>query len=249
MVGWRNVVTAATLEATSQDASFPSSNLANPSTAELWKAASTAEQYLTVTPTGMQHIDYVGIARHNFGSAHIPFSVERLIDDVWQEIASPALAATDAPLIIRFRSDAGAPTRIRLQPGDAPAAAAVLYAGQSLLLPPNIEIGYTPITYGRRIDDEEDVSESGNFLGRPVYGETRQTTPRISYMDGDWYRQHMDKFVAAAMRRPFFWAWDPLHYPLEVGFCWIRKGSVVEPVIHTSSGHMQIDLPMRGIAA
>ena len=249
MIGWENVVTPTTITATSDDPAYPVTNLATPSTVEVWRAGSGATQYLTVTPPGLQAIDYIGVARHNFGSARIPVSVERFDGESWVEIVSPLLAGNDEPLIIRFEPGEGMPTRLRLDEGDAPATAAVVHAGPSLILPPHIQVGYTPINYGRRVDSEEDVSESGNFLGRPVFNEKRETTPRLSYIDGDWYRQNMDRFVAAAARRPFFFAWDPLHYPREVGYCWLRRGQVVEPVIHTALGHVQIDLPMRGIAA
>jgi len=175
--------------------------------------------------TGLQVIDYVGIARHNLGSANIAVSVERFDGENWLTVAGPILPGTDEPLIIRFEPAEGVQTRLCLAEGSEPAMTAVVHAGPSLILPPHVQVGYTPINYGRRIDSEEDVSESGNFLGRPVFNETRETIPRLSYIDGDWYRLNMDRFVAAAARRPFFWAWDPLHYPSEVGYCWIRRGA------------------------
>ena len=248
VIGYDSIVTTATIGTDTEDPLFPASNLANVSTGEVWLAADASEQHISITPAGADWIDYIGIARHNIGSAQIPISIEQYDGYEWAELVPPSLLATDEPLLFRFEANQGAPTRARLQTGDAPATAAVVYAGRSLVLPPNIQVPFTPINYGRLVDDQEDVSESGHFLGRQVFGETRESAMNLSMIDSDWYRQKMDPFIASGVRRPFFVAWNPLRYPREVGFCWFKPGNVPKPREQTIMGHMQIELQMRGIA-
>lgn len=251
VIGWQNIVTTGTLAADTEASGFPASNVANPSTAEIWKAADTTKQYLTVTPPGMEPVDYWAVARHNFGSAKIPISIERYdaIEDEWQEIVAPFLLSNDEPLMIRFDANEGAPTRLCMDVGSEPATAAVVYAGKLLILPPHISLGFTPINYGRRTDVSEDVSERGNFLGRPQFSSWRESVMSLVYIDEDWYEANMDAFIEAAQSRPFFVAWNPLHRPRHVGYCWIKAGSNPEPSYQTSTGLLSIELPMRGIAS
>src|SRR5690606_2128225 len=75
-LGWRNLVTPENIEASSNAAGLPALNLANPTTFELWRAASAGTATLTVTFSGFEAVDYVGIARHNFGSAGVGYTLQ-----------------------------------------------------------------------------------------------------------------------------------------------------------------------------
>src|SRR5687768_7274229 len=89
VIGWHNVVTASTIVATNEDASYPASNLANPTTHLEWRIDDDTEQYLTVTTNCIDEIDYVGIAGHNYGSGEIPVSVgyfDTSSPPVWVEL-------------------------------------------------------------------------------------------------------------------------------------------------------------------
>lgn len=78
IIGYRNQVTAGNVTATSSNADFPVSNVANPSTALLWKSTPlpVADQYLTVILDSPDDVDYLAVAAHNFGSGLMTVSVE-----------------------------------------------------------------------------------------------------------------------------------------------------------------------------
>ena len=154
VIGWRNVITIGGLTADSADPNFPVTNLANPSTALLWRSVTTDEQYVTATFDEIDPVDYVGVARHNFGSANIPVSVEGATelnsdgDPEWFDLTDDVIPANDAPLIFRFEPQSLIAIRLRMQEGDAAPTAAVMYVGRLLVLQRRIYVGHTPLTHG-----------------------------------------------------------------------------------------------------
>ena len=75
-----------------------------------------------------------------------------------------------------------------------------------------------PINYGRRTTIVDGMSESGNFLGRIVLGEHRQSTAEFEWFTPDFYRSDIDEFLEAAQEFPFFWAWRRRNIQLN-GLC------------------------------
>lgn len=244
-VGWHNVVVASGIVADTEEANYPASNLANPATHLEWRAADDTEQYLTVTTNYVEDIDYVGIAKHNFGTAEIVVSIEGFIDGVWEEIAEEVMPADDSPLIFRFAAQSLAQVRIRLQPGSSEARAAVVYVGKLLDLERKIYVGHTPMTDGRKSNVANGMSESGNFLGRIVLGEWRDTTVPLSLISPAWFRTYMRPFLAVAKEVPFFFAWRPHTYKNEVGYGWFTDDPKPAPV--GPSNLIALDWALSGI--
>lgn len=229
-VGWHNVVVASGIVADTQEANYPASNLANPATHLEWRAADDSEQYLTVTTNEVDPIDYVGIAKHNFGTAEIVVSIEGLIDGDWEEIVEEVMLADDSPVIFRFAAQSLAQVRVRLQSGSDVPRAAVIYVGKLLDLERKIYVGHTPLPHGRKSTVANGMSESGNFLGRIVLGEWRETTVPLSLISPGWFRTNMVPFLAVAKEIPFFFAWRPHTYKNEVGYGWFTDDPKPAPV-------------------
>lgn len=255
IIGYDNLVTAANISATTQEAGSPASNMANPSTALRWRAligSSAADQFIRIDVATVEQIDYVGIARHNFGSAQIAVSVEGMANadaspETWIEIVQETIPANDQPLILRFAPAAYAAVRMRLQPGIVAPTAAVVYVGKLLVLQRRVSVGHTPINYGRASKVINARSESGNFLGRIVLNETTKTAVSLQNLTPDWYRSYFDPFVTAGRENPFFWAWRPTDYPAECGYAWLTDDPV--PTNQRSNGMMQVSFEMGGIYA
>ena len=142
--------------------------------------------------------------------------------------------------------DVLAEVRLVLQPGNAPPQAAVIYVGSLLTLPRKIWQGQTPITHGRRQRVVNGVSESGQFLGRIITTSWRETKVDLLLIDPDTYRSDIDPFLEAAQENPFFFAWRPVRYPDEVGYCWLINEP--EPVNEGPSGLVALELHLQGIA-
>jgi hypothetical protein len=254
VVGWHNLVTADNVTAGTENSDYPAVNLATNRTFERWQALDTSEQRLVVTPNYMGDVDYIAVARHNFGTAHIEVSVEVYTElDVlglpdWQEVVSSVMPADNKPLIFRFAPQGLLGICLRLRSGDAPPRAAVLYTGKLLILPSTLQTDFTPLNLGRVITLASNENDVGDYLGRTVLSQTLESTVRLMYLDPQWYRESMDPFVAASAITPFFFAWNPLEHPEEAGFAWIRAESNPQPRIYENVGLMSIELEMEGIS-
>lgn len=246
IIGWHNLVTAGVVSATSEDADHPASNLASPSTAETWLAASAAAQTVTVTISDPNPIDYVALARHNLGSEGIGVTLEGEAASVWSELGT-ANPSDDRPMLFRFTP--AVLTGVRLVLGAAttnPATIAVVYAGKLLEMPHGVEPGYTPLPYSRKSRITNGQSETGQFLGRIVTGAELGSAAAWRGLDPDWYRTDMAPFVEASDQRPFFFSWRPESRPLEVGYAWLSQ--TPSPTIEKNDELLAIQLDMGAIA-
>ncbi len=251
---YRNFVTAAGISATSAEADYPASNLANLLThsSAVWRATSTAEQELVFTIAELEYIDGFGIAGHNLGSAEIGLTIEVYTDGAWVEVYD-GMPANDAPLL--FRSDLYPVSQVRLTlaEGNEPAEIAVVQIAPLLVVQRRIWMGHTPITMGVVTDVVGGMSQSGAYLGSIVLGEYNSTAIDLKNLTPDWYRENFDPFIRAAKTQPFFFAWRPVDYPDEIGFCWLTNNP--KPVNQrrrrsatgTDHGLMSVQLQVNGI--
>lgn len=250
LIGYINYITTANIVASEASvAGYPVSNLANSSTAAFWRSSNTNTQYLTATIGGLYQIDYIGIARHNFGSAAIAVSVE--IQDeplgAWTEIVADSLLANNNARIFRFNPQFCYAIRLKLAAGTAAPQAAVVYIGKLLSVQQRIYVGHSPITLNRRVEVVNGMSESGNYLGRIITGSNLTTSASFTHLDPRWYRLQFDPFVVAAQNQPFFFAWRPFSYPNETGFAWLTNDP--SPSNMLPNGMMQVSLEMSGVSS
>jgi len=250
LIGYHNLVTTSNVTAETAATGYPASNLANPITAPGagWRAADSTAQAVSVAVDTVEPIDYIAIARHNLGSAAISVTVEGSTNDGadWFELVQEVLLPSDAPALFRFTPQALTDIRLSLGAGDDPAQIAVLYTGLLLALQRRIYVGHVPIPYGRSAKIANGRSEGGDFLGRIVLSEQVATAVDLKNITPAWYRSAMDPFILASKEAPFFFAWRPGDYPLEVGFAWMTNDP--QPQNSRSNGMMQVGLEMTGIA-
>lgn len=245
LIGYDNKVTESNIAATDSASGYPVTNLGNVSTAEEWRANSTGVKYLTCTMSG-ESVDYVGVAKHNFGSAGIAVSVETYDGSVWTEVCEAVFLPDDAPVIFRFDEDAPVGVRLKLAAGSSAPRCAIMYVGLLLKLQRNLYVGHTPINLASDPTVITGMSEEANFLGRVTTGRSAGTTIALQNLTPGWYRTYMKPFLRAAETTPFFFAWRPQGYPREVGFTWIA-GKMPVPQNQRPNGMMKIDLSLRGI--
>jgi hypothetical protein len=249
LIGWRNLVTVANVSADGEDDAFPVSNVANPSTALRWVGAAASEQHLTVAIPDGEDFDYVGVARHNFGSARIPVSIEILPEGevTWTEVVGDHLFADDTPLIFRLEAQVGGSVRIRMQAGEAAPSVAVMFVGRLLVVQRRIYVGHTPIHMGRTRTVVNGRSEGGAYLGSIVTGEQLSSSAEFRNLTPNWFRTYMLPFTTNGKGTPFFFAWRPASYPRETGYVWLTGDPV--PVNQRSNGMMSVGLDYDGTVA
>lgn len=247
-IGWRNLVTVLNVTADSEDADYPATNLANPLTTNEWRSETTAEQYLTAAVATLDDVDYVGIARHNFGSAGIAVSIG-YDDGGWVELVAPQIPADDQPMMFVFTPQSLAAVQVKLAAGSEAPRAAVLYVGKLLVCERGFPVdGKIAVPrFRRKTTVVNGRSESGDYTGRIVTGQWRGFDIAFTHLTPDWYREAFDPFLEAAQDdTPFFYAWASVDYPYEVAYAWLQ-GEDPEPDTDPVTGRVDVTLSCGGI--
>lgn len=245
-IGYQNLVAPANVSADSEQAFFPVVNLTNPATNIFWWSNSLDEQFLNITPGLNAGVDYIAFANHNFGSGGIAYQVQASNDNVtWDDIGDELIPENDTPHMQIFPLSVYLFWRVRLAPTTAVPRIAVMYLGKVLVLQRRIYVGHIPITMGDNTTVSNNRSEKGQFLGRVVRREYAETSIDLKNLTADWVRSYLLDFIEQAKVLPFFWAWRPIDYPREVGYCWTTDD--INPKNQRPNGMMQVQIKVQGI--
>lgn len=230
------------ISASSAADGFPASAANNALTYSFWKPVSSSSNWV-IDYGEVKSVDYVGIAAHEIGSVGATVYVDVWNGTAWVNIISHT-PANDSPIMFIFDELTVSSVRVRLT-GGAPRVG-VIYTGIALVMERAIYGGHSPITLSRVTSYSNNVSESGQWLGRSVKSKGSATTFAWSNLTAAWYRQYFDSFVSSAKTQPFFIAWRPDQYPDEVGYCWTNKD-----IVPSNSGQrdlMSVSLAVEGLA-
>lgn len=252
IIGWNNIITTGNIFATTADANYPVTNLANPATHLYWQVGGAYSpaiyEYITITTGSADPVDYVAIAKHNIGSLGITVGVgyfDLSSPPVWTTLVADSILANDSPALFRFTAQPLATISLRLGPTSLLARIAVMYAGKLLVLPRKIYQGLVPINYGRIAKVTSGRSEAGNFLGRIVTQEFVKDTIPLSLIEPAYFRSYIAAFLADSKENPFFFAWRPQTYPAEIGYCHMTNDPA--PINEAPHGLISMSLEMTGI--
>lgn len=244
--GYRNLITG--VDADSEDADHPASNLLNVLTFPdaQWWSGSTSAQNVEFEITGDDVCDYAAIAEHNFGTAGITVKWQAFNGSTWDDLTNEVLPGDDSPLIFRYAAqplDGG--VRMVCGAGSQAPRCAIAYVGPSLIAQRRLYVGHMPIRMARTTDVVAGMSETADFLGRIVTAESVGNTIDLKNLTAAWVRDELDPFLVAAKTAPFFFAWRPEEFPLEVAFCWLTNQP--KPVNQRNNGMMSVQLQVNGI--
>ena len=252
LFGWHNVVTFSGLAASSAATGYPVTNLSTVSTIDRWRAADTSEQLVTVTGLDAA-IDYVGIARHNLGSAGIVVSVETLAADIgadWEEVFAGVLPGNDTDLMLQFDAAPVIGARLRLAAGDAAAEMAVLRIGKALRAQRGLQTDFVPFDRAVTTDKLDGENEYGDYLGTIITRQQIATTATINHLTDAWYEANMAQMVRALNEGdPFFFVADPVARPDLVGYCRVAGTARPKYSLRDSNYYVDLSLPMRAIVS
>jgi hypothetical protein len=255
IIGWQNIATEVNLSADSAEDDNPVTNLLNPATNLIWRAATASpagEEHLTIDLSNyLEEVDYIAVARHNFGSGGFTCSVEYLdtedSPDGWVELVEEVLLADDKPVVFRFTPAVYAGVRLRLQSsGETPPEAAVLYVGKLLVFEQGVQGDYTPLPFGRVATVVSGVAEAGDFLGRIITSSRSESQASFANLTPAWMRERLDPFLEVSAEQPFFFSWSPEAFPTEVGFAWLENNA--QPAFNID-GYGSVQFNMTGILA
>ena len=246
VIGWHNIATS--VAASTAAANHPVINLTNPATHLRWQGTNTGgSETLTITVPGSPGLlDYIAFAGHNLGSRAVPVTITGQLGGTQTLFTGVLLPGDDRPVIFRFTPGAYTSFSITLGAAAGNMRIAALYCGKLLVMPRKIYVGHTPINFGRMTNVVTGMSNNGNFLGRVVLQEKRTSQIAFQNIPPAFYRASVEPFVVHSLTKPFFFAWRPLTYPQEVGYCWATGD--IRPSNQLSNGFMEFSLDVEGIA-
>lgn len=163
----------------------------------------------------------------------------------WRTFGDEQLPADDQPIIWRFAEQTLMAVRLVVTPTATAPEVAVMYTDTLLEFQRRIYVGHRVLQYNRRSNVVTGFSDEANFLGRIVLGELNESALDLHNITPSFYRTDMEPWLRNAVRRPFFFAWRPTSYPLEVGFCWLTSDSQMSN--QRPNGMVQVSAGLRGI--
>jgi hypothetical protein len=165
---------------------------------------------------------------------------------LYNNLFSAALVpADDAPLLFLDSSRVGRYLRLTLTGTGAVPRVAVVYVGAVLAMEKAVAGGFRPITMSRDTVLSQSLSRGGQFLGQGFRRNGVTTSAAFKNLTAAWVRANFDSFSKSARSLPYFFAWNPAQYPLEVGYCWTDKDIV--PAYAGLLDNMEVSWTMRGI--
>lgn len=246
-IGWQTYTRdlSPIVTASSEVADGPADAVLREDTFEAWAPTSDSAWLKIDLGSGigaLQQIDYVGVVG-NLGSSGATLLAETSTDDVSYTTFASDLQPADDSAIMLLDSQRSIRT-LRLSV-DKRCRIAVVYLGLVLKMQKNVSGGYAPITMSRDTVLFNALSRGGQFLGQSVRRNGLSGSASFKNLTAAWVRSNFDPFAREARTFPYFFAWNPLNFPLEVGYCWADKDII--PRYSGLLDLMDVSWNMRGV--
>lgn len=201
-------------------------NALKPNTGERWRFPQTGGSALMRTDfAAPKQWDTVCVGAHNVGSLGGTVRVQYvpaggggalIFDDIQPENDDPIMLHSQA--LISSQS-------IQITVFGATGTVEVGYvsAGVALQMPRPFFGGHSPINDSDVTRYYHNMSESGNIIGQEIRSQGYQTSAQWNNIPDAWCRTYFGAFKQYAKTNPFFFAWNLLEYPTDVGFVRVNK--------------------------
>lgn len=253
LIGWQSIASQANIAAGGSDAGYPISNVWSGDTYTRWRhtnsGGSPAGVAIIFYNPELLAVDYIGMARHNLGSAGISFNC-RYFDGTWHDCgAGPRIPGDDTPIMDHFDGRTAIYFSIEFMiPAGAFVEVAHAKVGKVLKLSRPRYVGEIPGGMGKTVEKIGSKSYAGQHLGSVLISQGDKFNITQENVKPEFIRsQSMQDFFAhsyllqkksAGPVETFFFAWRPGEYPLEVQYC----GEITkfdQPSNQRSNGMMQ----------
>lgn len=225
---------------------YPKDAPLRPETWEFWRPpALPATWVLEFNAT--RAIDYVGIV-HNLASCAASVLVEtQLGAGAWVTFATDTAPGDNTPLLFLGESTSCSRIRLTITGGSIMPSISVVYVGEALAMERAVSGPYRPINMARETVLQASMSRGGHYLGQDYRRNSVAGQISFSKLSAAWIRSDFEPFAKAARKRPYFLAWNPGEFPLEVGYVWTEDDIV--PEYENIVDNMRVSWQARGIGA
>jgi hypothetical protein len=251
---WTRDLAASAVTVSSESDEGPGDMPNYPDTYTFWEPTSLPATRVVDFGTG-RDVDYGGLV-HTLGSSQCSVLLETSDGSlagspeaqVWTALGTEIAPGNDAPLMFLDTSRVGRYGRISVARAGSSTTMPrinVAHFGQVLAMPRGIQGGHSPMNLARDTELDRALSRGGQFLGQGFVRHGMTGSAAWRYLDPTWYRQYFDPFVQSARRYPFFFAWRPQTWPLEVGYAWALGN--IRPTNMGVREFMEVGFNMHGI--
>lgn len=234
-IGYRKL--DSTIIGTNTASGFDPDSVKNDFTYERWKSAGAGS--LVFDMGSIKAIDYIAIGAHTLAGVATEISISD--DGVDYELINDFVASTNNAVMVLFEEKE---TRyIKIEVNNI-AEIGVVYFGKVLVMQRSIYGGHTPITLSRTTEKNIYLSEEGEFLGKRIVRKGFETSYSFENLEASWVRNIFKPFIDHSITSPFFIAWRPSSFPLEVVYGWTD-----DDIVPSNSGtkdFMSVSFSVRG---
>jgi hypothetical protein len=246
-IGWDTItrdLLPSAVSASSDTQTGPADAVLRDDTAEYW-LPNTLPATLTIDFGRLEDVDYVGVAGHTLGSSACSLKLETSMDGVtFAQFGLDYVAADDSAQMFLDTVRQARLLRLSVSGAAAPKIA-VVYVGKVLVMEKRVTGGYVPITMARNTVKRNQVSRGGQFVSTSIRRMGVDGTATFEHLSSSFVRNSFDPFVKSARTFPYFFAWNPLTFPLEVAYCWTDKD--IRPAYEGIIDLMRVSWNMQGL--
>ena len=195
-----------------------------PNTWQRWEFSGSG--YIKFVLPANQDIDTICIGAHNLSSGGYTITPYYRAGLATSLVLFDSATATVTDNSIMFHVGTSVSARvieIYTSIGTDDAYIGYISAGESLQMQRPFFGGHNPITDATVTKFYDSWTESGNIIGRSKRSQGQETSADWKYIDDTWYRTYFTPFKESALTLPFFFAWNLLEYPDDVGLCYVDK--------------------------
>lgn len=184
-------------------------------TFERWTFTGNAQ--ITFTLTSVESIDTIGIGSHSLIGSTISVYYDTNDSGMLRHLRT--VTASEANTMFHFDETYQA-KRISVKVTTAATSyVAYISAGIALQMQRPFFAGHTPITDSDQSTIEFNRTQNGSIISNSLVNIGYQTSVDIKNLNDSWFNQYIPAFRRSAKTKPFFFAWNLLEYPNDVGFC------------------------------
>lgn len=191
-----------------------------PNSFERWTFTGTAQAIFTLPAN--QNIDTICIGAHNLKDATVRVYYDVNGGGMLRHLGS-VTPDTNAAIMFHFDSEYSA-KRISVKvESSSTHFVGYISAGIALQLQRPFFSGHTPITDSEQSKIQHNRTQSGDIVGSSLVNVGIKTDVSLNNIDPQWFDSYFHPFKISAKVTPFFFAWNLLEYPQDVGFCRIPE--------------------------
>lgn len=200
----------------------------NDYTTQRWEVSAFPANWKVVTAAAAD-VDMVFIAGHNLGTRGATVAIQTAASVGGAFTTRATVVPTDnTPIAALFNTGAGAAysvrdVRIVISGATGAVQIAIIRAGKALQMQRPMYGGLVPMGWADKVTTQQELSESGQWLGAIVQVERQQAQLSWQHLEKQWVADNARPWLVTLPQKPFAIVQNPLRMPESVNWCWTTQ--------------------------